>query len=497
MEHELTFRQRVLSVLAWLNDLGHKEIGSRIGRKSSAVADLMRRFRQSEIKDEDYEEVLPGVTRRSAERPIAEGFVESLDALRQDKGLSEEEQTWVAVRVRNGARLLWEYCTALVQRFRTISPEEDYPRTFELLIVRRLAEEQFAELQRLPPPSRLAVVRFNKDYQSWALLERCCEASVEEVSRSLWRAASWARLALAISKFVRGPEDWRSRNRGYAFAHWANILKVRGELKVADSCLERAKRLWLGGADPCGVFDPGRLLDIEGSLRRDQRRFDEALFAFDRARTISRFPERALMMKGTTYDVMGDHERAISTFIQAGPLVECRGDPRLVYAQRFNLAVNLTHVGKFTQAAELLQQARDLAASLGDDIIAARVRWLEGRILAGLGCAGDALRMLTEARQRFAAEKMFYDVALALLEEAVLLLVENRTDEVKALTLELTKVFESKGVHREALAALHVFQKAAESEAASAELASRVLRFLFRARHDRVLVFDHEPIGQP
>ncbi len=85
---------------------------------------------------------------------------------------------------------------------------------------------------------------------------------------------------------------------------------------------------------------------------------------------------------------------------------------------------------------------------------------------------------------------MSYDVALALLEEAVLLLEEGRLAEVKALARELAKVFESKGVHREALATLRVFQVAAEREEATAEQARRVLRFLFRARHDQGLRFE-------
>ncbi len=44
--------------------------------------------------------------------------------------------------------------------------------------------------------------------------------------------------------------------------------------------------------------------------------------------------------------------------------------------------------------------------------------------------------------------------------------------------------------HREALAALKLFQEAAEREAATADLARRVLRFLFRARHDQGLRFE-------
>jgi len=63
---------------------------------------------------------------------------------------------------------------------------------------------------------------------------------------------------------------------------------------------------------------------------------------------------------------------------------------------------------------------------------------------------------------------------------------------VKKASEELTKVFESKGVHREALGALRLFKEAAEHEAATAELARRVLGYLFRARHDEGLRFEME-----
>jgi len=85
--------------------------------------------------------------------------------------------------------------------------------------------------------------------------------------------------------------------------------------------------------------------------------------------------------------------------------------------------------------------------------------------------------------------KMWYDVALALLEIAALLLEEGRTAEVKELTQVLTKAFESQDIHREAMAALHLFHEAAEREAATADFARRVLSFLFRARHDEGLRF--------
>ena len=53
----------------------------------------------------------------------------------------------------------------------------------------------------------------------------------------------------------------------------------------------------------------------------------------------------------------------------------------------------------------------------------------------------------------------------------------------------MAEVFKSEGVHREALAALKLFQDAAQRETATAALARRVLRFLFHARHDEGLRF--------
>ena len=138
----------------------------------------------------------------------------------------------------------------------------------------------------------------------------------------------------------------------------------------------------------------------------------------------------------------------------------------------------------------MLDEVRALTVSRGDEIESIRVVWLQGRIAAGLRQTGEARNFLAQARREFAARKMDYDVALSLLEEAALLLAERRTAEVKGLAGELAVVFDSRGVHREALAALRLFQQAAEMEQATAELARRILRFLFRAQYDQGLRFE-------
>jgi transcriptional regulator with XRE-family HTH domain len=358
-------------------------------------------------------------------------------------------------------------------------PEED----------RRRAAELFGPLESLPPEARLAVLQVIEEGRSWALCERICDASVREASRRVERAAVWAHLARRIAERVEGPEEWRNRVRGYAAAHVANVLRVSGDLVSAEATLEEAKRLWHAGSDPAGVLDPGRLLDLEASLRRDQRRLPEALALLDEAAAVGRSPERALLKKGYTLEVMGEYERAVEALLRAAPLVSRKGDPRLESILSGNLALNYCQLGRFAEAAELADRVRAAALETGDEIEALRMAWTQGRIAAGLGRTAEARSLLAEARREFTVRGMGYDAALSLLEEAALLLDEGRAAEVKALARELAVAFSSKRVHREALAALRLFQEAAEQEQATAGLARRVLRYLFQARHEPGLRF--------
>jgi tetratricopeptide (TPR) repeat protein len=368
-------------------------------------------------------------------------------------------------------------------------PSSERPSRLDLPVFRARAGQQIERLRKVHRRSRFAVVRLGREYHHWALVERCCEESVREASDDLRSAAYWARLAMVAARFVTGPEGWLLRLRGYALAHWANLLRVQGRLQEAEATLEEAKALWKAGSDPGKVLDPGRLLDLEGSLLRDQRRFAEALALFEQALLMTHFPERVLIKMGTTYDVMGNYEQAVSTFLKARPGVERRGDPRLKNLLLLNVSSNLCHLSRYGEAAELTEEVRRSPAGLGK-IDRARIPWLDGRIQAGLGNSGEARYLLSKAREKFAEQLMTYDVALALLEEAGLLLAEGRFREVKALALELAKIFEAKGVHPEALNALRVFDEAVRQETATAELARRILRYLFKARHDEGLRFE-------
>ncbi|HEY0515403.1 MAG TPA: hypothetical protein VGH73_26145 [Thermoanaerobaculia bacterium] len=482
-----SLRSLIVSFLALAKGLSQKEVGAGARLPQKKVSYYLTK---ADLGDDAlFARLLQGVRARRSEVRAVTACLESLAALEQEGDLSPEERDEVEAGVLEGSRLLRGFFAEAVRRSRKLPPLDCYPRPADLEASRWRAGVLWKLLEPLSEEQRLATVRETGDFQSWALVERVCEESVVQASRKVERAASLARLAQEIAAQVQGPEGWRHRVQGFAAAHAANALRVAGELRQADRVLERARRLWESGSDPDQVLDPGRLLDLEASLRRDQRRFEEALALLEGALQVGRCPERSLLKMGFTLEVMGEYDRAVKTLLKAEPLVERRGDERSLYMLRFNLAVNFCHLGRFPEAARLVRQVRDLVTERGDESELIRVTWLEGRIAAGLGRSEEGRSLLQQARREFAARKMGYDVALALLEEAVLLLEEDRTAEVRDMARSLAEAFESKGVHREALAALRLFQEAAERDEATAELARRVLGYLFRARYDQGLRF--------
>ena len=416
-----------------------------------------------------------GLTRRDAERIL--NFCEDLRR-------GNRRRIRLAPLRRLPEAVQYEADSAL-ERLRALPTPERIPCEGD----RKDAEALWQRLKDLSGEARTAVVQVSEEFQGWALCELVGEESAKQASRDLESAAALARLAEEIAARVPGPEPWRLRLQGFAAAHVANVLRASGKLRAADAAFERAKRLWHSGSDPAAVLDPGRLLDLEASLRRGQRRFEETLKLLDEAAAISRSPTRILINRGFTLEVMGEYERAIGVLKEAEDLVERQADPRLRYTHRFNLGVNYCHTGRYAEASGLVADVRKLAIELGDEIFLIRVVWLEGRIAAGMGRLSECRALLDQAWREFAARGMWYDVALALLELAVLYLDQGYLEEVKALAKELAQVFQAQGVHREALAALRLFQEAVQGDMATAALARRVLQYLFRSQHDQGLQF--------
>ena len=141
------------------------------------------------------------------------------------------------------------------------------------------------------------------------------------------------------------------------------------------------------------------------------------------------------------------------------------------------------------EAAGLIPESRKLIEQVGKRSDFLRLRWLEGTIAVTLGQTAAAEGIFLELIDAFTEDRLAYDVALVCLELSAVYARQGRTTDVKRLASEMLPIFQSCEVHREALAALIVFQKAAEMEQLSVGLVEEVTSFLQRVRTNPSLRF--------
>jgi transcriptional regulator with XRE-family HTH domain len=358
-----------------------------------------------------------------------------------------------------------------------------------------------AELWRRLAPygaaERRLLVERTHEFQSWGLAWRLCEESTRAAANVAREALELADLGLRVAELAPGSAGWRKRLQGYAWGFVGSARRVASDLPGAEQACRRSWTLWGEGegSDPAGLLGEWRLLDLEASLRRDLRQWDKALALLDRARAAApaRAAGRILMNRAFTLEQAGDAEAALAALREAAPLVDAGDEPRLSWGVRFNLVTLLCHLGRFADAAGALPEVRELAARLGNRLDLVRLGWLAGRVAGGLGRKEEARAALAQAAGEFTALGHAYDTALVALELAVLELEAGRAGAVRELAREMVWIFDAQGVHREAVAALRLFCRAAETERATPALARRLVAYLERARHDPRLRFGEGP----
>lgn len=343
---------------------------------------------------------------------------------------------------------------------------------------RNVAGDLWKLLEPATREERRRLVAAFPDFRTWALAVRVCEESVRAAAHRVDRALELADLALFIAGRVPGEEGWRSRLQGFAWAHVANARRVANGYEGADEAFARAWALWRAGSDS-GLLAGWLLPAFEASLRRDQRRFREALELLSQAKALcgnnKAAMARILLNKEHVFDQMGDTESALGALAEAAPFVDALQDPHLLFALHFKTANNLYHLGHYPQAAKRLPQVREFAIEQANDLDLIRVVWLEARVASGQGKTQEAIDRLGQVRRDFTNRDLPYDAALSSLDLALLWLKAGRTAEVRELARSMAWIFASKKIHREALAALSLFCEAARQEIATLELTRRVM----------------------
>lgn len=359
----------------------------------------------------------------------------------------------------------------------------------QLALERNRARKDLAKLLAMPAGERLAAFRRSrKRFRSAMLAQLLVEEARTRVRRSPAEALEVLDLVRPTLEVVPGAlgREWARGLEVVAEALRANALRVGGDLLAADRAFREVRRR-LGAArlaEPAPI--EAEVASLEASLRRDQRRYDEAGVLLDRAVLLYEAEgegeglARALIQRADIRQLFSEHQTALADLECARALLHPERQPFLHLCTTVGAVTILLDLGRPLEAERILAQAEAVPAA-DEPWWRLRFRFLGGRIAVALADLGRASALLAEARQGFLDQGLPYDAAAAALELALVALHQGDTRRVRELAREIAPVFRGCGVVREALATLALFEQAERADAAALALAAALRRHLAEA----------------
>ena len=359
--------------------------------------------------------------------------------------------------------------------------------------LRPRAEEEFRELMAMESRDRrLKVERAIKRFRNPLLIDLLLERSEALVSVDPREAREVAELAQEVA--LRLPDrygaDVLQSSLARAKAYRANAMRVSGDLRAADRALaELLDHLDL-------LPDPLVRAEIWGFtviLRKDQRRFGEAeeffqqtIAVYRRLGTPTEQCKKLISGANLAYE-RGRLELAIARLREALKVLPPGEDFRLELFVGHNLAWYLCEAQRYEEAGKVKAAHEPLYQRLTEPLLRWRGRWLDARIANGLGKTEVAEAKLLQVRRRFIDADIGFDAALVSLDLAVLYMKQGRSADVKRLAEEMLPIFHAQDIHREALASLLLFHRAAQAENVNLGMVRDLASYLEKARDQRAL----------
>lgn len=365
----------------------------------------------------------------------------------------------------------------------------------ELKRQHRQAEKDFRELLALPQGERLEkIVQSRRRFKGSHLVHLLLNQAEQEFTRNPGEAKS---LVHAAHKVVRHSpaESSALETEALVYAFLGNAYRATDDRRQADLYFANARKFIRQNA----VREPSilaRIDELEGSLRKDQRRFTEAEEMLSRALVLygvsggrSEEMGRVLVNLGDVYFVQGRIVGAIEMTRFALQLLSPNSNARLYTMGRYNLALQLTERGEHDEAAEILESDAEQFAQMPEPWVQLRLLCVRAKIAVARGDLDAALDLFEEARTGFIHEGISFDAAIVSVELAMIHLRTGNLAAVKGLAGEIVAVFQAQDVHREVMAALLLFDEAARREALTASFAEDLATYLKRARENPELRF--------
>jgi hypothetical protein len=389
---------------------------------------------------------------------------------------------------------------------RAENPAAEYGMTFQLLplVLQRHAVDEVAkgeqaerdlrDLLKLSQEQRLVKIRrATHRFKGLLLAHRLlneAKRSMPEQAEKVHDLAEAAEQVLLRTPDAPGYFDALARANAYR----ANALRARGKIREADERMACARSL-IRHQNVTETLVYAEIDALEGVLRKDQRRFLEAEELLARSAVLFELAgekteaARPLLALGAMYHHKQQVARAIEATEAALAFLSPESEPRLYLCGRHNLALFHVESGRYASAAALLAADEALYKERSDRWTVLRRLWLTAKIALAAGRLTEAEQGFLEVRSGFIEREHSYDVAVVSLDLSLVYLRQNRTAELKALAEEMHLVFASEDVHREAVAALVLFQEAARHETLTAELIEEMSFYLKRARGNPDLKF--------
>jgi tetratricopeptide (TPR) repeat protein len=356
------------------------------------------------------------------------------------------------------------------------------------------APELLRELLAQAPERRWHLASAGSRYHTWAFCELLLDASRELGFQDPSRAVDLSRLGVEVAVHLDAVFYGEARVNDLQARAWAglgNAQRIRSDFRQAEEGFAKAERLLKQGTgDP---LEKAQVLLLKSSLRGNQQRFREAFRLLDRVVAIGRrhgesqLCGKALIMKGFLVGVANDPDAAVRHLTAGIRQVDPLSDPRLFMVAQHNLVLYLTESGRHDEALRLLESARPLYHQVGDQMGLLRLRWIEGKIAMARGHFPAAEEILRGVRQELIERELGFDAALLSLDLARIYAQQDRSAEMRRLAEEMIPMFQSRDIHREAIAALLVFHKAAEMERVTLGLIRNVSNYLQETRSGRGL----------
>jgi len=358
-------------------------------------------------------------------------------------------------------------------------------RLATILREREEAPARVAEILRQPPGRRAVLVRNRESFRSLPVAEQLLKASRREAVDDPRAGEELAALALAVVDSLDAAEvgaELVSDTRARCELAIGNARRIAGDPRGAEEAFDRAEhRLREGSRDR---LERARLYQHRASLRLDQRRFGEAARLLDRIIAIYRQAgedhraREALLARAFAEREIGLPERAIELLREASRRIDAGVQPRLALFVRHSLVDWLTEAGRALEAQGIFARSAEIFRRCDEPALRLRRLSMQGKIARALNQLEEAARLFARVREGWLELGVGYEAALAALDLAAVSAQLGRTAEVKRLAEEMFPIFRARDVQREAVAALIVFQRAADDEQASLALVEELSTYL-------------------